>query len=191
MKPKKTKEKTHKPGAGTKKKSVGKKAKLKTSKKVAVKSNPIKELQHLVIPVDTTLYPIDAIYGAAYIFLDRAYVYLERQGDNIVKVVLMSKQPANQAELKRLGGEFTNELLNQSMRAKLDETSRKIREYIVLKSHFSPQEQQMDIDKLLDQTLKETFDEDPLDIAVPWEEKYGKTGNSHQERGNQDNEEEG
>jgi hypothetical protein len=73
-----------------------------------------------------------------------------------------------------LGGEFVNELLNQAIRANLDDGARKIREYIVVKSHYGQPSGNMDIEGLLDQTLKEAFDEDPLDIAVPWEEKYGK-----------------
>jgi His-Xaa-Ser system protein HxsD len=132
------------------------------------------DMDRVVVPVDKTVYPLDAIYGAAYVFLDRAYVYLEKEKENTVRVSLASKTPADRDALMALGGEFVNELLNQAIRANLDDGARKIREYIVVKSHYGQPSGNMDIEGLLDQTLKEAFDEDPLDIAVPWEEKYGK-----------------
>jgi His-Xaa-Ser system protein HxsD len=133
------------------------------------------DLDRVVVPVDTTIYPLDAVYGAAYVFLDRAYVVLEKEKAATIRVSLTSKTPATRDALMALGGEFVNELLNQAIRANLDESARKIREYIVVKSHYGRGTGgTMDIEGLLDQTLKEAFDEDPLDIAVPWEEKYGK-----------------
>ena len=133
------------------------------------------DLDRVVVPVDTTVYPLDAVYGAAYVFLDRAYVVLEKDKATTIRVSLTSKTPATRDALMALGGEFVNELLNQAIRANLDESARKIREYIVVKSHYGRGTGgTMDIEGLLDQTLKEAFDEDPLDIAVPWEEKYGK-----------------
>ena len=133
-------------------------------------------MDRVVISVDQAVYPLDAIYGAAYVFLDRAYVYLEKDGKTKVKVSLVSKTPSKKEALLSLGGEFVNELLNQAIRANLDDSSKKIREYIVVKSHYAQPAGKMDLEGLLDQTLKEAFDEDPLDIAVPWEEKYGKGG---------------
>ena len=133
------------------------------------------DLDRVVVPVDTTIYPLDAVYGAAYVFLDRAYVVLEKDKAATIRVSLTSKTPATREALMAHGGEFVNELLNQAIRANLDESARKIREYIIVKSHYGRDTGgTMDIEGLLDQTLKEAFDEDPLDIAVPWEEKYGK-----------------
>jgi His-Xaa-Ser system protein HxsD len=127
----------------------------------------------IVVTVDRTLYPLDAIYGASYVFLDRAYVFLEKGARGAVTVSLAGKKPLGEEGLRALAGEFVNELLNQSIRASLDESGRKIREYVVLKSHYGAAPGKMDLEELLDKTLKEAFDDDPLEIAVPWEEKYG------------------
>ena len=40
------------------------------------------------LQLDATLYPLQAIYGAAYIFIDRCYVFLERPQPDQVRVVL-------------------------------------------------------------------------------------------------------
>jgi len=128
----------------------------------------------IVVSVDRKLYPLDAVYGAAYVFLDRAYVFLEKGPAGTVKVSLAGKTPLGESGLNALAGEFVNELLNQSIRATLDESGRRVREYVVLKSHYGAAAGRMDVEELLDKTLKEAFDDDPLEIAVPWEEKYGK-----------------
>jgi len=136
----------------------------------------------VTVPVDTKLYPLDAVYGAAYIFLDRAYVLLEKSGEGTVKVTLTGKAPLTGKELEALGGEFANELLNQAIRAGLSESGRKIREYIVVKGLYGGAPEKLDLEQLLDQTLKETFDDDPLDIAVPWEEKYEKKDEEREDK---------
>ncbi|MFH1434691.1 MAG: His-Xaa-Ser system protein HxsD [Pseudomonadota bacterium] len=176
---------TRKPAKKQAKKPDKKTAKKKTVQKAPRKQKPpavigkkpafdMPDLDRVVVPVDETAYPLDAVYGAAYVFLDRAYVFLERGGKETINVSISSKLPMDRENLMAMAGEFVNELLNQAIRKNLDESTRKIREYIVVKSHYAPAESRMDIDGLLDRTLKEAFDEDPLDIAVPWEEKYGK-----------------
>ena len=45
------------------------------------------------VELDETLYPKDAIYGAAYVFIDRCYVHLDRAGDGRIKVTLRGKKP--------------------------------------------------------------------------------------------------
>jgi His-Xaa-Ser system protein HxsD len=44
-----------------------------------------------VIELDETLYPKDAIYGAAYVFIDRCYVHLDRAADRRIQVTLRAK----------------------------------------------------------------------------------------------------
>jgi hypothetical protein len=43
----------------------------------------------------------------------------------------------------------------------------------VAKALFFQQDGASTVQRLLESTMQEAFDEDPLDIAVPWEEKYG------------------
>ena len=51
--------------------------------------------------VSEDLYPLDTIQGAAYLFLDRAYVYLDRPSERHVALVLKSKGEADAAALER------------------------------------------------------------------------------------------
>jgi His-Xaa-Ser system protein HxsD len=130
----------------------------------------------VTVPVDTRAYPLEVIYGAAYVLMDRAYVHLVPAGGGIVDVRLAGKETLDTKGLRALGGTFANELVNQALRVTLDESGRKLREYIVAKAHFFQEEGGRDVQRLLDTTMQEAFDEDPLDIAVPWEEKYGSGG---------------
>lgn len=130
----------------------------------------------VAVPVDTSVYPREAVYGAAYAFLDRAYVHLAKGAEGAIEVRLTGKAPLGAEGLRRLGGEFLNELLNQLLRVSLDESGRKVREYIVAKAHFFQDQGGHQVQKLIDSAMQGAFDEDPLDIAVPWEEKYGDRG---------------
>ena len=134
------------------------------------------DFRTVTVPVDTALYPLDVIYGAAYVLMDRAFVLLTPADAGSVDVKLSGRDPLDDEGLRELGGEFANELTNQALRSTLDESGRKIREYIVAKAHFFHDQGGYDVKGLLDATMLEAFDDDPLDIAVPWEEKYGDPG---------------
>ncbi len=127
----------------------------------------------VTVTVDTAVYPLEVIQGAAYVLMDRAYVLLEPGDGTRVHARLCGKESLDDDGLRALGGAFVNELTNQALRSTLDESGRKIREYIIAKSHFFHDQGGQDIQSLLDATMLEAFDDDPLDIAVPWEEKYG------------------
>ena len=62
------------------------------------------------LSVDSKVYPLGTIYSAGYVFLDRAYIYLDREkGDKIAIWLLPKDKKETQNNLK---GEFLNELLN-------------------------------------------------------------------------------
>ncbi len=125
------------------------------------------------VPVELAYYPLEVIYGAAYALMDRAYVLLRTGQQGVVDVHISGKGDLEPDHLHALGGEFVNELADQVLRQTLDESGRKIREYIVAKAHFFQDDQGRNVQSLLDAAMLEAFDDDPLDIAVPWEEKYG------------------
>lgn len=112
------------------------------------------------------LYPLDTIQGAAYLFLDRAWVFLDRPADREVAVVLTAKGEADAAALEALAGEFANELLNQALRKAVGASNARIREYILAKALFSV-DAPSSIDRLLAELDAEEMD--ALDIPVPWE----------------------
>ena len=120
-------------------------------------------------PIDESLFPLDAIYGAAYLFVDRCYVFLDRPTDQVVEVQLRTKGEADEAALEALAGEFANELLNQVVRQRVGESTAQIREYYMAKAFFADSNQ-TSIDALLAELDAEELEEDPLEISVPWEE---------------------
>ena len=122
--------------------------------------------------VDEGVYPLEAIYGASYLFVDKCFVYLSRPKAGEVRVQLTSRGTATVAELDTLAGEFANELLSQVTRLKLAQSTARIREYYsaaALRAATSAPS----IDDLLAELESEELGEDPLQIMVPWEEKYG------------------
>jgi His-Xaa-Ser system protein HxsD len=120
--------------------------------------------------LDEDLYPRDAVNGAAYVFLDRAYVFLERAGDKRIRVRVKAKGGDTQA----LAGEMENEALAQAYRRRLASENRAYIEMIAgraLAGAAGPP----GLDELLDMEIgEETAFDDPLGIAMSWEEKYTK-----------------
>jgi His-Xaa-Ser system protein HxsD len=134
----------------------------------------------LTLSLDVGLYPRDVLYAAAYVFLDRAYVLLDRDGPRFL-VHLRGKQALDEAVLRALAGEFENELLAQALRLKVVKANQKIIEQITtlaitgatrdtVVSHEDAgagaedgTEFQDPVDDGMD------FLDDPLGIATPWE----------------------
>ncbi len=122
--------------------------------------------------LDEDVYPRDAVYGAAYLFVDRAFVFLARAGEDRIEVRLKPKEEADAAGLEALAGEFANELLNQVVRLRVGESTAQLREYYMAKAFFADSNQSS-IDALLAELDAEELDEDPLEISVPWEDANG------------------
>jgi His-Xaa-Ser system protein HxsD len=69
------------------------------------------------LDVDEALYPIEALHGAAYTFLDRCYVHLDRPGPGRLRATLAPRAgDADGEALRALVGEFANELLSCAYR---------------------------------------------------------------------------
>jgi len=90
-----------------------------------------------------------------------------------VEVRIKPKDAASSpAALEALAGEFGNELFNQVIRQRVGEATSQIREYYMAKAFFADSNQ-TSIDALLAELDAEELEEDPLEIAVPWEESHG------------------
>ena len=118
--------------------------------------------------IDEDLYPRDAVYGAAYLFVDRCWIYLSRPGDKQIEVRLKPKGDSSPELLESLAGEFANELLNQVLRVRIGDSTGKIREYYMARAFFSTTTQSS-IDQLLAELDDEELAEDDLEISVPWD----------------------
>jgi His-Xaa-Ser system protein HxsD len=84
----------------------------------------------LTLSLDVGLYPRDVLYAAAYVFLDRAYVLLDRVESRFI-VHLRGKRPLDAAMLQAMAGEFENELLAQALRHQVVDANQRIIEEIV------------------------------------------------------------
>ena len=81
------------------------------------------------LSVDTDLYSLGALFRACYAFTDRCYLFLRDVAPGRVAVVFRKRQSPK--TLEALVEEFANELINQRLRAQLEEETRAVRERIV------------------------------------------------------------
>jgi len=130
----------------------------------------------IVISVNSKLYPLEVIYAVAYVFLDRAYIYLDGNPKSEIFVSLKGKKKVTKKALKEMGGDFLNELLNYSLRNSISKSNRKVREYILGACLFGASgKDTIPFDGSEEGEEKtEDWGKDPLNIATPWEEKYEK-----------------
>jgi len=128
--------------------------------------------------LEESLWPRPAILQAAYHFIDRCYVKLERAGAKKITVRLKGKKKLSARRLMELADEFGNELLHQFMREQLSRRAGRLREIILERALLSAQPAEGNEPLPVEgSTISADADylEDPLGIAVPWEEKYGES----------------
>lgn len=167
------------------------------------KFNLFKKENKIKFEIDSKLYDLDVIYGAAYSFIDRAYIYLDGNPTKKIEVYLKGKEKLKKEQLKNLAGEFLNELINVQLRYQISEKNKKIREYIAsaalmgssgelqnemkdqrrkIEKEIEAKKEKKDLEdipipwKNNEQNKEDEpeWEKDPEDIAVPWEEKHGK-----------------
>jgi len=131
----------------------------------------------LSLSLDAGLYPRDVLYAAAYVFLDRAYVLLDRDGTRFL-VHLRGKQRFDETTLRAMAGEFANELLAQALRHQVVKANQRIIEDITTlaitgAAGSAAAQARAEDPPLVDlqDPAEDGFLDDPLGIAVPWEAK--------------------
>jgi len=127
----------------------------------------------LTIELDEGLYPKDAIYSAAYIFIDRCYVRLDRPKADKISVQLKLKEGVERS-LDEMAGEFQNELLTQAWRSQIVDESQSLIEQVTTQA-LAGAAGPPGLDDLLAMDIDdESAFDDPLGIAMSWEDKYQK-----------------
>jgi His-Xaa-Ser system protein HxsD len=132
----------------------------------------------LTLSLDSGLYPRDVVYAAAYVFLDRAYVLLDRDGARLL-IHLRGKQPLDEAVLRAMAGEFGNELLAQALRQRVARANQRIIEDVTalaISGAAGPERRPAAAESVMidmDDPGDDGFLDDPLSIATPWEKKKG------------------
>ncbi len=129
----------------------------------------------VTLAVDATIYPLQALYGASYIFIDRCYVFIDRPEEGQFRVVLSPKDASPDAEaLRSLVGEFANELLSCAWRHQITQDNRVAIETVTMQAIAGAMGEPSLDDLAAFDFSDEAFD-DPLGIAQSWEEKHGKS----------------
>lgn len=89
------------------------------------------------IKLDEKIYSLQVIYGAAYVFIDRAYIFISIDNNGKISVRFRSKNNTLKNDIEKIVGEFENELLSYALRVELLNKTKKIREMIIEKALYS------------------------------------------------------
>ncbi len=129
-----------------------------TKKEVKMVDNMEVHPDHVVVSVNPKIYSLDVVYSAAYVLLDKAYVVIDGDPGEEIFVEVRAKD-GDSVEVAR---ELNNQLINYAVFKTKSTENRAITDSIVQRA-LATNEDSMD----------ESYLDDPLGIAVPWEEKYG------------------
>ena len=133
----------------------------------------------ITIDVNPKIYPLDVVYSAAYVFLDKYYLLLDGDPKKSIKVILTPKE--KNANLEKAKAEFHNELITYAFYKEQSKKNSALRRAMLQAALLSSEEtaepeaqaSEREIDAGLPPEVREAdFLEDPEGIAVPWEVKY-------------------
>jgi His-Xaa-Ser system protein HxsD len=82
-----------------------------------------------VFSVNPKIYPLDIVYRAAYIMIDKAFIILDGDPEESIKIEIRKKK--QEQELHELVKEFNEELLNYSVYKVQSEKNAVLRETIL------------------------------------------------------------
>jgi His-Xaa-Ser system protein HxsD len=152
----------------------------------------MKKKEEFFVLIDLNLYSLRAIYGALYVFLDKAYFFLEEESKSKIKINIKPKENLKENERNILKDNFLNEIINFSLRDSISKDNQKIREYIIStaiasslslvnlkenRSRNSSENDLLDIGKNFVvpwDNEDSLIEEDPEGILIPWEENKKK-----------------
>ena len=135
-------------------------------------------MKKIKFSLNCQIFPLEAVYATCYNFIDRVYIYLDKKGNNIL--VFLKPKEEGKINSRILEGEFRNELLHNTLRMKISQNNAKIREYIIgqavcsslaLPTGALPTEKAQERERESKKGESYSYVEDPLGIAIPWEEK--------------------
>jgi len=150
--------------------------------RVTTQMDIVADENKVVLRADTRAYPQDAIMSAAYAFVGRCYVLLDVDEPDSLRVSLTGRDILPTEALRALGGEFGNELLAQTIRQRIVEQNAPLIGQVVGRAVAGarpapapPQpEPAFDLSELEALDLEDAPFDDPLGIAMSWEDKYAK-----------------
>jgi len=85
----------------------------------------IPEKNIAIVKINTKIFPLDIIYSASYVFLDRAYISLDGDPEKQINVFIKPKENQN---LQTIGQDFNNEIINYAVYKVQSEKAKELRE---------------------------------------------------------------
>jgi len=133
----------------------------------------------VLITANPKLYPLEAVYLASSIFLNRAFIFLDENKEGEIVICLKAREKMDKKQLSNLGGEFHNELLNSALRNEISKNNQKLREYIVGRALIGALVEEDELSEEECEECKaekendviEEWDGDSMGIALSWEEQ--------------------
>ena len=129
-----------------------------------------KDKNCVIISVNPRIYPVDIIFSAAYIFIDKSYVIVD--GDPNEEIIVQLKAKDKSIDLEKMGREFNTELVNYSFYHAQYVKNAPIREAIIQRAFFTQSAEPRIVEQ--PQEEKEGFIEDIEKIAKPWKPRRRK-----------------
>ena len=99
---------------------------------------------NVIVTVNPKIYPLNTIFSAAYVLVDKAWVIID--GDPIQEIVVQLKRKDPKIDLEELGRSFNNELINYSVYNAQVEKNAVLRGMIIQKA-FETQSQESKVKK--------------------------------------------
>ena len=115
-----------------------------------------------VFSVNPKIYPLELVYSASYIMIDKAFIILD--GDPEKEILVEIRKKEKDQELKELVQNFNEELLNYAVYKTQSEKNKNIRELILQKVLMT------NGSGCFSENKKEGVVEDPEGIMKTWEE---------------------
>jgi len=101
--------------------------------------------EYAIFSVNPNIYPLDLVYSASYIMIDKAFVILD--GDPKEKILVEIRKKKPEQNLKILVQEFNEELLNYAVYKVQSEKNRNIREMILQRVLMTNSPSHLNIEK--------------------------------------------
>ena len=124
-----------------------------------------------VFSVNPKIYPLELVYSAAYIMIDKAFIILD--GDPKKEILVEVRKKEKEQKLKELVREFNEELLNYATYKVQSERNKDIREMILQRVLLTNDPNYF----LAQQQAKEEEIDDSEGIMKTWEETQLKKNN--------------
>lgn len=118
--------------------------------------------EYAIVSVNPEIYSLPVIYSAAYVFLDRAYIVLDKDKGR----VLVCLRPKDKREPEKLGMEFHNELLNYANYSSRVKENNEVTKMIIQRALLSADSslaQEIE-DKEIEELIKELEKDEGKDI---------------------------